>query len=404
MLHPRLSVSVSALLLTGISCLSPALVCAADPGAASQSPAAGLSDQERQQVRTEMESIADRLNTFRDQQHLSADLWADVHVFLKAIRWTLDFQPLETEEDWKQLHDGLQHARDRLELLEAGRPDWPHRKGQVARAYISEVDGSVQSYALTIPAGYDPEVPIRLDVVLHGSMRASGDAELKFLLARNNDAPPPATDYIELFPLGRIGENAYRFEGETDIDEAIAAVCRQYRIDRDRIVLRGSSLGGVGTWQLGLRRPDRYAALGPNAGPVDTYEFANSPWPHFVRLRQLTPWQERMLPLTDAINYAANAGMVPVVAVMGSEDHYYSSHLLIQKAFAEAGVPFNGFTDYGAGHGVSPEARQVQLALARIGRAELLSGNLRHSELINTIVIQPNPASRSLRIMLESNA
>lgn len=34
----------------------------------------------------------------------------------------------------------------------------------------------------------------------------------------------------------------------------IAAVCRNYRIDLNRIVLRRSSLGGVGTWQLEAAR------------------------------------------------------------------------------------------------------------------------------------------------------
>ena len=75
----------------------------------------------------------------------------------------------------------------------------------------------------------------------------------------------------------------------------------------------------MGTWQLGLKRPDRYAALGPTAGPVDTIEFANSPWPHFVRLEPLTPWQETTLHMVDAIDYAANAGMVPVVAAHGGQ-------------------------------------------------------------------------------------
>ena len=231
------------------------------------------------------------------------------------------------------------------------------------------MDGSTQPYGLIIPAGYDPNKPARLDVVLHGStgVRGNGITELKFVLARDggdlDDADPPDVDFIELQPMGRLGENSYRFEGETDVDEAIAAVCRNYQIDRTRMVLRGSSLGGVGTWQIGLKRPDRFVALGPVAGPVDTYEFAGAPWPHFVPLEPLTPWQEKMLHLVDAIDYTANARMVPVVAVMGDKDPYFSSHLLMKEAFAKEGIPFLGFVDHGAGHGVSAEARQKQLRL-----------------------------------------
>ena len=84
---------------------------------------------------------------------------------------------------------------------------------------------------------------MRLHVVLHGSTPATGIGELLFLAAADGGdtgaATVPASPYIELSPMGRLGENAYRFEGETDVDEAIEAVCRDYNIDRSRIVLRG---------------------------------------------------------------------------------------------------------------------------------------------------------------------
>src|SRR4029079_13642454 len=186
--------------------------------------------------------------------------------------------------------------------------------------------------------------------------------ELIWVASSDSGAPAAAgTPYIELHPTGRLGENSYRFEGETDVDQAIAAVCQDYNIDRSRIVLRGHSLGGVGTWQLGLKRPDRYVAIGPGAGPVDTIVFSNSPWEHFVRLAPLTPWQKTMLHLVDAIDYTANAGMVPVVAVMGDKDPYFGSHLLIEKAFAKEGIPFNGMVDHGAGHGITQAAFQEHI-------------------------------------------
>lgn len=81
--------------------------------------------------------------------------------------------------------------------------------------------------------------------------------------------PPPEQDFIELHPLGRV-ENCYRWAGETDVFEAIEAVCRNYRIDRRRIVLRGMSMGASGTWHLGLKHPDEFVALGPYFGYVDT--------------------------------------------------------------------------------------------------------------------------------------
>jgi hypothetical protein len=86
------------------------------------------------------------------------------------------------------------------------------------RGFISTIDGAVQPYGLVIPAGYNPASPMRLDVVLHGSTNATGLGELLFLrgldVADNFAGAAPDRPYIEVHPMGRLGENAYRFEGE----------------------------------------------------------------------------------------------------------------------------------------------------------------------------------------------
>ena len=345
----------------------PAFFVNATESAVTASAAIELTEAERKAITSELQRLQQRLAVLRTNPAVTPDHWADADVFIKGVIWALDFGPIKDAKDLELLQTALRRAEERIESLATGQLPWAQKKGTTIRGFISEVDGSTQPYGLRVPASYDASKPIRLDIVLHGSTRATGFAELKFIEAYDggdHEGPLPlAVDYIELFPMGRLGENAYRFEGETDVDEAIAAVCRNYRIDKTRMVLRGSSLGGVGTWQLGLKRPDRFVALGPAAGPVDTFEFANSPWPHFVRLEPLTSWQKTMLHLVDAIDYTANAGMVPVVSVMGDKDPYFSSHLLMQKAFENEGVPFNGLVDQGAGHGVSAKALQKQLDL-----------------------------------------
>ena len=336
-----------------------------------------LSAGERATFLAELQPLKDRLATLRRAPDVSLDRWADAQIFVKGVVWALDFGPVTDAKSRQLVWDGLGRARQRIESLSAGKAPWSERPGRSVRGFISSVDNSVQPYGLVIPAGYDPANPIRLDVVLHGSTNATGIGELLFV--RGHDAGDtgagvaPANPFIEVHPMGRLGENAYRFEGETDVYEAIEAVCRSYNIDRSRIVLRGSSLGGVGAWQLGLKRPDRFVAVGPAAGPVDTYVFASSPWKHFVRLDPLTPWQETMLHLVDAIDYTANAGILPVVAAMGDQDPYFSSHLLIEKAFAKEGIPFNGIVARGAGHGLSAAARQEQLK--RLGEFAVRGSN-----------------------------
>ena len=322
---------------------------------------------DRQAVRDEAAAIDARLAALVEREKVSPDLAADARIFTVAAVRAVDFEPEIDDKTAERIAAALARAAERVKVLEQGSHPWTTRRGRGILGFVSAIDGSTQPYGLVLPDGYDPAVPIRLDVVLHGSMRATGAGTLAFVegFDRGDASPngPGAAPFIELHPMGRLGENAYRFEGETDVDEAIAAVCRRFAIDRRRIVLRGSSLGGVGTWQLGLKRPDRYAALGPACGPVDTHVFAASPWKHFVRLDPLTPWQHTLLHVVDAIDYAANAAMVPTVAVMGSEDPYIGSHALMEEAFAREGIPFTGIVARGEGHGLSATTMQKQLEL-----------------------------------------
>jgi len=360
------AVALFAVALTLASRLS--IAPAAEPAPDVELPAVGpLTEAERKALLAELQPLQDQLAALRNAPSVKPDRWADAQIFVKGVVWALDFGPVADATSRELVRKGLRRARERMDALAAGRQPWAERCGSSVRGFISAVDGSVQPYGLVVPAGYDPAQPMRLDVVLHGSTSATGIGELLFINAFDpGDDAESATstnNFIEARPMGRLGENAYRFEGETDVDEVIEAVCRDYRIDRSRIVLRGSSLGGVGTWQLGLKRPDRFVVLGPAAGPVDTYVFANSPWEHFVRLDPLTPWQKTMLHMVDAIDYTANAAMVPVVAAMGDKDPYFTSQLLIENAFAQEGIPFVGLVDRGAGHGITTQVMQEQLRL-----------------------------------------
>jgi dienelactone hydrolase len=346
---------------TAVSTTIVAKTFAAEPA----SPPDSITEAERSAFRAELEPLQDRLAELRKLPNISPDQWAEGELFVKGVTWALDFGPVDGDRGRGLVKYGMKRAKERIDALAAGKQPWTDRHGRVARGFVSAVDGSVQPYGVVIPDNYHPSKPARLHVNLHGSTPATGIGEMLFIEATDGgDAGPTSAApnaFIELFPMGRLGENSYRFEGETDVDEAIEAVCRNYTVDRSRIVLRGASLGGVGTWQLGLKRPDRYVALGPAAGPVDTVVFSNSPWEHFVRLAPLTPWQETMLHLVDAIDYTANADMVPVVAAMGDKDPYFASHLLIEKAFAKEGAPFEGLIAHGAGHGMNAEILKKQV-------------------------------------------
>lgn len=50
----------------------------------------------------------------------------------------------------------------------------------------------------------------------------------------------------------------------------IDSFCGQYPIDSNRVSLTGHSMGGTGTWELALSCPERFSAIAPLSGSVQT--------------------------------------------------------------------------------------------------------------------------------------
>ncbi len=295
--------------------------------------------------------------------HANSDFKADTVVFGKAIHWALRYDS-PTPADLLLIKRALVRGHERSASLGTGTFEWTKKQGKVLRGFVSAVDGSTQPYGLIVPQGYTPSQPIRLDVVLHGSSKPHGMSELRFM-SRFDDGDSstkaaPEANFIELHPLGRV-ENCYRWAGETDVFEAIEAVCRNYNIDRNRIVLRGMSMGASGTWHLGLKHPDRFVAIGPYCGYVDTHRFSETPIPGFIKVGPLPPHQEMGLHMLDSVDYAANAGVVPAIAAIGDKDTFYQSHVHMGEAFSKEGLEMVNLISKGTGHVVDPVTHRQQM-------------------------------------------
>ena len=331
----------------------------------------GLSPAEANELWTDLASLQQRLEPLQAAAHSAAeqDRVADAAVFLKGLEWALTYDRAFTPADVSLLKQAVAKTRERLAPLEQGELPWAGQTGKLIRGFRSAIDGSLQPYGLVIPATLPERQPYRLDVVLHGSTRPVGLSELKFC-ARFPESPPgtpPPTPFaeepfLELHPLGRV-ENGYRFAGETDVFEAIEAVCRQYPIDRDRIVLRGMSMGASGTWHLGLKNPDRFVALGPYCGYVDTRRFSETPLENFIKVGDLPEHQELALHLLDSQDYAANGGVVPAIACMGAKDIFFDAHVLMGQAYRREGLQLVNLISPETAHTIDPITQREQLRL-----------------------------------------
>ena len=248
-----------------------------------QSFPAGVSAEDRQQLERDLASLSNKLATLRTsataaRETAKLDIFADADLFQKGLVWALRYELNLATNDITLLQHSAQRGHQRADALLASQTPWTRTEGAPCCAASSRPwTARCSLTASSSRRATTRAKPMRLDVVLHGSTRPVGMSELRFM-SRFDEGDEAAQvrareDFIELHPLGRV-ENCYRWAGETDVFEAIEAVCRNYPIDRDRIVLRGMSMGASGTWHLGLKHPDRFVALGPYCGYVDTHQFS----------------------------------------------------------------------------------------------------------------------------------
>lgn len=209
---------------------------------------------------------------------------ADLEVYVKAVDWIVRHNEWFTADSGKQTLAVIDQGLRRAESATGGHTPWLKPQGRsVARGYRSNIDGSVQPYGVVYPAAYgtDPKKKWRLDILLHG--RDSSLTEVRHLNQHNGREAPKGQEFVQIDIYGR-GNNAYRWAGEEDVFEAVnqflsaeAAVGRRDMIDLNRVVLKGFSMGGAGTWHLGLRHPDHFAVIQPGAGFTTTHGYIAKP-------------------------------------------------------------------------------------------------------------------------------
>ena len=134
-------------------------------------------------------------------------------------------------------------------------------------------------------------------------------------------------DTIVLHPYGRFC-NAYKFAGEVDVMEALAHVKSQYRIDNERVAMRGFSMGGAGAWHLGAHYAGEWAAVAPGAGFVDTAVYQNI----FTKEPKPTWWEQKLWAWYDVPPVAGNFFNTTTVAYSGEQDKQKQAADLMARA------------------------------------------------------------------------
>jgi len=175
-------------------------------------------------------------------------------------------------------------------------PQTPGAKGDQERHYRFEKAGREMPYHLYVPQRYDPLKGAPLVIALHGygvnfGFFFSFVKELPALCEKYGficvapmgyspsgwyGAPtsvpgtPPPGSRLPVPQTGTQSEQLLERElSEQDVMNVLDIVRREYRIDSRRTYLMGHSMGGFGTWFLGQKHIETWAAIAPMSGIND---------------------------------------------------------------------------------------------------------------------------------------
>jgi predicted peptidase len=161
------------------------------------------------------------------------------------------------------------------------------------------------NYLLFLPKGYDPKGTKKwpLMLFLHGAGERGTDV---WKVAVHG--PPKQVTSNPDFPFILVSPQCPddRIWSNDDLLVLLEEMTRKHSVDESRVYLTGLSMGGYGTWSLGLAHPEKFAAIAPICGGGDMISVLLAGRDRGPALKSLGVW-------------AFHGGKDPVVPVEESE-------------------------------------------------------------------------------------
>ena len=190
------------------------------------------------------------------------------------------------------MHTTIQQSYKRVELFK-----WMLEQGQVAQGSTTEEPKQGNNDPISATPGFtkekyktmnyfqmipdNPTANMPLIIFLHG------DGESKSF---NSVGNLPISKYVsskEAYKAGKFifiapHQSNYSWTKENTVAtlmELIDKVANDYKVDKNRIILTGMSRGGIGTWYIANKYPNKFAAIVPMSGysSIDVNNFKNMP-------------------------------------------------------------------------------------------------------------------------------
>lgn len=171
------------------------------------------------------------------------------HVFKRGDVEILTF---ETEKDY-----------DRLQELYRQSKDTQLTPGEVGTLfYRSNIDNSVQPYALRLPNGYSKDKKYALVIQLHGTNfhEVLSGSRLNYHGMLGPQWVEPDLPVIYANATGG-PTTFYQGIGEVDVLRVIDEIKARFSVDPERVYIMGHSMGGAGSFTVGLHYPDHFGGI-----------------------------------------------------------------------------------------------------------------------------------------------
>lgn len=209
------------------------------------------------------------------------------------------------------------------------------------RTFISEIDGSVQYYAVQ-PGNPSRDGSPGIILSLHGAG----------VEATQQAAYYTAKDWAHVIAPTNRGKYGFDWEdwGRLDALEVLADAQKRYQTDPKHVVLTGHSMGGHGTWHLGATCPGQFAAIGPSAGWVSFWSYGG-----MQKFQDPTPMEKMLLRASvpsDTAVLVTNLGATGISILHGQADSNVpvAQSRFMREHLGKFHTDFVYYEKHGAGH------------------------------------------------------
>lgn len=327
MSHNKFAIILMVLLLVSVPSATKARGSSDANSAQAENGQPGSPDEVLSRIRTQIQQLLATPQPELYARHLRSVLALCEDSVLK-----LQFAGPDRDGQTKELLGYLETIESGLKTEDAEKSENYLAKGRrsLDLARLSQSDGTLQLYSVSLPAHWDPSNAYPLYVQLHGRW-----SDLPLALVASNLGPPDAyskvnNDAIILTPWVR-GNSDYRqhYGSEPDIWEAIDDVKTFAKLDPDRWYISGHSWGGDDTWAIVLRTPDLWAAAGIMAGdpesvPNDSGLVPNARYvPFYLWKGANDPVPNRQSSLDYFRDALTGVSDPPMVVIANGAEHMY---------------------------------------------------------------------------------